>query len=152
MASDFVAGKSSLSLEEFQEEFVAQRKLFWLRKVKTEKMKELLLNYRPTPSPRNIHKSSSENQMTSSNAQPPPYPSPLQSLPVQHAHSSTGYPDSSPSSLPPYPPRSSMPVPSRPTANQPFPAAAYTPYNSVPPQRPPAYAGPGPNRHNQHRF
>lgn len=144
---DFINGKSSMSLEEFEEEFVKQRTLFWLRKVKSEKMKELLLNYKPTPAPRTIHNCTSDSSMTSNT---PPYPnssSPsLHSLPPQSRAQSLPDPAAS---LPPYPNQpGSMPSPDR--SSLPFPAAAYTSYPKPVPVRPPAYSGP--SRFAQHRF
>ena len=151
MASDFVSGKLSLSLEEFQEQFVKQRTLYWLRKVKAEKMKELLMNYRPTAAPRHNLPAA-----TSSTA-PYPTPSPLHSLPVHQQHpphssssSSPGYPPDPSSSLPPYPAgQSAMPAPG-PGRAGPF---AYTPGfpKQSAPTRPAPYAS-SHNSFNQHRF
>lgn len=151
LASDFVGGKSSLSLEQFQDEYLKQRTLYWLRKVKVEKMKELLQNYRPTAAPRTVHST------TASTSQPPApqgasnFTSPLHSLPAQQQHpppqgSSPGYPPNPSSSLPPYPQHSHMPNPN------PFPAAAYTPYPRPTITKPPPYVGSAANRFNQHRY
>lgn len=145
MAADFIGGKSSLNLAEFEEKFMQDRTLYWLRKVKVEKMKELLLNYRPTPSPRTARSLPTSTPPAIASVSSPPYPgsSPMQSLPAQHQ--SPGYPVGLPTaSLPPYPPTNAMPAPQKVT--HPF---AYTPYPNAAPARPPPYAGP---RFNQHRF
>lgn len=126
LAADFVGGKSSLALEEFQEKFIELRTLYWLRKVKTEKMKELVANIRPTPAPRTFHNTTG-------------FLPPLQSLPAQ-SNPSPGYSQEPASSLPPYPSQSTMPVP-----NNPFPAAAYT---KPGPPKPAPYVP----KINQHRF
>lgn len=133
LASDFVGGKLSLSLEEFQEKFFKDRTLYWLRRVKSEKMKELLAGYRPTPSPRTLRSTPSSGKS----------PAPMQSLPPQPT---PGYPTSqSTASLPPYPSNNvSMPTPNP----GPFPAAAYA---RGPPIRP-SYSGSGANAFNQHRY
>lgn len=148
--ADFVGGKSSLNLEEFSEEFVKQRTLYWLRKVKAEKMKELIANYRPTPLPRTTAPATSVPNSTS-------YTSPLHSLPPHH---DSGHLPDPTVSLPPYPNQVRMPQPQVPSGG-PFPSAAYTPYPSkqppprpaarqMPPGPPPPYGGQF--RANQHRY
>ena len=164
MASEFIGGKSTLSLEDFQEDFIKQRTLYWLRRVKSEKMKELLQNSRPIPAPRKAHTSASALPAANVATTNPP---PVQSLPPQHAHpsSSPGYPSEPTASLPPYPSRPVMPMPQQQHQAGPFPAAAYTSYrnpappvarppsNPVPPvPRPQPYGGHGYNRFNQHRY
>ena len=54
MASDFIAGKSDLSADDFKENFLELRQTYWMRKVKQEKIEELLKNQRPTPAPRAV--------------------------------------------------------------------------------------------------
>ncbi len=131
-AADFIGGKSSLSLEEFSEEFVKQRTLFWLRKVKAEKMKELLANYRPTPMPRSSGPGSSTSYTPSPTA----------------GH----FPDPT-SSVPPYPLATNMPQPQSSLGG----SVGHFSYSSVPasvPTRmpPPRPAPYGSQRMNQHRF
>lgn len=128
------------------EKFLKERTLYWLRKVKLEKMKELLQNYRPVPAPRTSH-----STPTSTSSAAPPYPAdnpgPMHSLPPQHQ--SPGYPVApNPAvSLPPYQQHRPMPAPAR--NPHPFPAAAFTPYTNATPPRPAPYTG---NMFNQHRY
>ena len=153
MAADFVGGKSPLSVEEFTESFIKQRTLYWLRKVKSEKMKELI---RPVPVPRTVHK----HTPTTTSPIPTSYSTPLQSLPPQHSQPPSRRPEPS-SSLPPYPPQPRMPMPQGGMGGMPMPRGGMPIPQRVPvnsyygagfansvPVRPAPYA----NRFNQHRY
>lgn len=78
MADGFVAGLSELRCDAFVADFQEKRMLYWLRKVKAEKMEELVKNIRPVAAPR-----SSQNPREHIT---PPYVAPLsgaaQSLPT----------------------------------------------------------------------
>jgi len=140
-AADFIGGKSTLNLEEFSEEFVKKRMLFWLRKVKAEKMRELLANYRPTPMPRASMPSTSSMPMSPGNS----FPSPTGSYPPQRFSDPAA-------SLPPYPQNSSSGMPNPQSSmgpRGPFTAASYSSVPASMPTRPPPYGG---NRINQHRY
>lgn len=83
MAADFIAGKSDLSADDFKENFLSLRQIYWTRKVKAEKLAELLKNKRPQAHPR-----VPRNQM-----QPYVQPqNPAQSLPAHVQHQSAPYP------------------------------------------------------------
>ena len=155
MADNYVSGSSEMSLDSFVSDFQEQRSLYWLRKIKAEKMDQLLKNMRPVPAPR----SSKQNAVSPPYISPMPTPRHPQSLPSSSAHQPypvgplhsipPSHPDprrtSNPAhSMPPYPQRSpQMPVP--PAQGHPFPAAAFSSYPSggvtqgypPPQQRPP---------------
>lgn len=161
-ASDFVSGKSSISVDEFVEGLVTQRSQYWLRKVKLDKFDDLAKSRRPVPVPR------SRSRAPPTEGPPTPYSPPSHSLPP--GSSPTGGPPTQ--SLPPYVTASTgMPQPAAP---HPFPAAAYpgfqqqqrpvypppgqsypqpqpvrpaTGYSRAPPPRPAAY-----NQYRQHRY
>ncbi|XP_064391593.1 vacuolar protein sorting-associated protein 37C-like isoform X2 [Halichondria panicea] len=131
-ATEFVNGKSSLTVDEFVESLVKQRSEYWLRKVKLSKFDELSKNRRPVPVPRT--------------RRPPEATPPMSSL--QSVGSPGRISEGTTNSLPPYPmaPRG-MP------SQQPFPAAAYPGYQQggyrppvaqgYPPPVAPGYPRPG---------
>lgn len=115
-----------MSVSEFSEEFLKLRTQYWLRKVKAEKMEDLLKNRQPKAAPRQPRVG----------GPPAPYRAPFQSSNPMHSLPVVGPPHyppdsrrvSDPPAPAPYPPGpSSMPQP-HPTGH-PFPAAAFTPYN-----------------------
>jgi len=122
-----------MSVDNFTKEFLDQRTQYWLRKVKAEKMVELLRNKQPKPIPR------SPRNARAPPVKPAPYLSPLaHSTPAQSlpASGTAPYPpgnrrvsDPAPTPYPPGP--SIMPQPAPPTGH-PFPAAAFTPYQPQP--------------------
>ena len=142
-----------MSLEDWAEEFKKQRVLYWLRKVKTEKMEELLKKKQPKPAPR----SPRANKPTESIH--PPYLAPLSTSPAQSLPVSANL-------HPPYPaprrisepgqslPQYQMPQPMPPSSMHPFPAAAFTSYHPQPSN--PPYPGrpqpPRPSPYGGHRF
>ena len=140
---NFIAGKSELPLQEFHAEFIKQRSQYLLRKVKAEKLDELLKNRIPVPAPRTrTHKNPSN---------------PVQSLPTPYPPDSRRMPDPA-ASLQPYSasPRGSsggMPVPHFPPPGHPFTPgyAAYSPQNMAGSyqNRPPPIPG---YSYNQHRY
>lgn len=149
--ADFVGGKTSLGLEDFSESFIKQRTLYWLRRVKAEKMRELMASYRPTPLPRTAVPTTTIHNSTS-------HTSPLHSLPPQHMLPPSHLSDPT-VSLPPYPARGGMPQPQIPSSGS-FPVVAYPPHKQhVPrpaarqghPGPPPPYAGQY-SKMNQHRY
>lgn len=144
---DYVAGKTELTLEAFQEEFLKLRTEYWLRKVKAEKMDELLKNRIPMPAPRSprIH-------------HVPPPSDPARSLPTSAPYPADArrMPDPS-ASLPPYsstsPTGRGMPLPRLPPPGHPFTPNYASPYHQGPvgsyPNRPPPAPG---YPYNQHRY
>ena len=156
MADRYVAGLSEMSCDRFVAGFHEQRTLYWLRKVKAEKMEELLKNMRPVAAPRSPRPSqpptnppyvapmpgvpqASHSLPTASI--PAHYPHPTHSVPPRHRVSNPAQ------SMPPYHPsmpQMPMPQPQGPHQGHPFPAAAFTGYQppSGYPPRPPAQPAP----------
>lgn len=157
MADRYVSGSSDMNYDAFVSEFQAQRMLYWLRKVKAEKMEQLLKNMRPVAAPRSprpghpsvnppylapmtgnsIHPNTSSHSLPVSTHQPPypphnPHPShSMHPMPAQHDPRRMSNPAQS---MPPYPQHvSQMPAPQ----GHPFPAAAFTGYPGVTPGYPP---------------
>ena len=140
MAADFVAGKSDLSADDFKENFLSLRQTYWTRKVKSEKLEELLKNKRPQALPR----------VPRTQLQPPVQPqNPAQSLPAHMQHQPAPYPvelrrPSEPTptmSMPaPYAVQPNVSMPHPPSPGHPFSSvpAGYPGYPMRPPQQPPA--------------
>ena len=155
-----------MSCDTFLADFQEQRTLYWLRKVKAEKMEELLKKNRPVPSPR--------SPRTPRQPVIPPYIAPMpgthhaQSLPTSSLQ--TPYPPGPPvmsnpsrsippdsrrmsnpaQSMPPYHPRlpqMPMPQPPGPPQGHPFPAAAFSGYHPHPPGMPTPYPPGGAAHH-----
>ena len=138
LADSYISGSSQISADEFVTQFQEKRMLYWLRKVRAEKMEELLKNIRPVPTPRSPRPSSAKPAI------PPPYiaPMPAHSLPVSAAHHHPPYPHgpmqphmTRPNqSMAPYPHQvPQMPMP----GGHPFPHAAFAGYSGqVPPRYP----------------
>lgn len=151
MASDFVSGKSELAVDDFKDQFLKLRQSYWTRKVKSEKLDELLKNQRPTPAPRGPRTPVS---MAPQPHQVPPQ-NPAHLLPA-HLQTQAPYPveprrPSEPS------PMSSMPPPYAAQANvsMPRPPPPGHPFSSVPPSyRPvagyPVRPPPRPPMHNSY--
>lgn len=145
-----------MPVDQWLESVIRQRQLYWLRKVKAEKMEELVKQKQPRPMPRSprVPRAGPETSMPPYLA-PLPQQNPTHSLPA-HMQPQPPYPTdtrgalnpSPAASLPPYqPPQMSMPQPSMPPGH-PFPHAAFTPYQPrspgqyprQPPPRPAPYA------------
>ena len=139
-----MSGSSDISADNFVAQFQEKRTLYWLRKVRAEKMDECLKNIRPVPAPRSSRPTPSI---------PPPYvaplPRPAHSLPVFAPHQPHGPPATSPvyshmphpaQSVQPYHQAPRMPMPGIPPQGHPFnPAAPFASYSGqmpVPQQRP----------------
>ena len=123
MASDFVSGKSDLSSDDFKDQFLELRQAYWMRKIKNEKLDELLKNQRPTPAPRGPR-----TPITAAQPHPLPPQHPAQSLPP-HLQSQALYPvesrrPSEPSPMssipPPYAAQSNVSMPRPPPPGHPF--------------------------------
>ena len=162
MASDFVAGKSDLSMDDFKDKFLEMRGTYWMRKVKSEKLDELLKNQRPTPAPRTL-RTQPQPQVSTSPAQslPPhmagqaPYhveprrpsePMPTASMPPRAAPYAVQPNVSMPHPPPPGHPFSSIPsYPQQAAAGYPQTGYPQTGYPARPPMRPapPPYASYG---------
>jgi hypothetical protein len=161
MADRYVAGLSEMNCDAFVADFQEQRTLYWLRKVKAEKMEELLKNMRPTAAPRSPRPAISPatppyiapmpgipqpSRSFPTASIPTPYPHPGHSVPPRHRGSNPAQ------SMPPYHPRMPQmsmpqPQPQGPPQGHPFPAAAFTGYQppGVPtgyPPRPPPHPAP----------
>ena len=95
MADRYVSGLTDMNSDAFVSEFQGQRTLYWLRKVKAEKMEQLLKNIRPVAAPRSPRPSH-----PSAN---PPYLAPMQGNALHTSTSSHSLPASS-YHQPPYPP------------------------------------------------
>lgn len=142
MAADFVAGKSDLPVDSFKDKFLELRQKYWMRKVKAEKLEELLKNQRPTPHPR-VPRTQPQPQVQMQN--------PAQSLPSHMQHQPAPYPVDSrrPSepvptmSIPaPYAARTNVPLAQPPPPGHPFSSVppSYPGYPPRPPQRPPVHS------------
>lgn len=110
MADRYVAGSSDLDCDVFVADYQKKRTLYWLRKVKAEKMEELVKNMRPVAAPRSPRHS--REHIT------PPYvaPMPGHSLPPT-VHQTPYPPGPNPAhSIPPGPRKMSAPVYSTPPA------------------------------------
>lgn len=146
MADQYVSGSSDMNCDAFVSEFQKQRMLYWLRKVKAEKMDQLIKNFRPVAAPRSPRPSRQNVDppylspmpqatpalhslpVSTPQAPYPHNPHPAQSIPPHHDPRRMSNPAQS---MPPYPQHlPQMPVPQ----GHPFPAAAFTGY--PPPQRP----------------
>ena len=148
MASDFISGKSDLSADDFKDKFLELRQTYWQRKVKSEKLDELIKNQRPTPAPRGPR----------TIAHPHPVPqNPAQSLPA-HVQHQTPYPmeprrPSEPlpttSMPPPYAAQPNLSMPRPPPPGHPFSSIppSYPGYPVRPPQRPPVHSSYAPYPH-----
>lgn len=155
MASDFIAGKSEFSADEFKDRFFELRQTYWMRKVKTDKFEELLKNQRPTPAPRVPRTQPPQPNVQDQN--------PAQSLPAHMQHHAP-YPAESrrtsepiSSMPPPYSVGSSMPMPRLPPPGHPFssipPSYGHQPGPSAGyPARPPPRPGHGPYASYGHRY
>ena len=137
MADKYVAGLSEMSMDSFVTDFQEKRTLYWLRKVKAEKMEELLKNMRPVAAPRSPRTSRQPNPPYVAAMPGGPRPNPAQSLPPPHH---MPYPPdprrpSNPGvSMPPYHQGGpQMPMPQ----GHPFPAAAFSSYYRPPAAQPP---------------
>ena len=129
LADKYLSGKP---VDDFVEEFMRLRSQYWLRKVKAEKMDELIRSQHP--SPRSRPKRPPNPVIRPPYVSPMPVPHPAHSLPPSQARS----PGRSPAqSLPPY---AHQPMP-QPPVNHPFPAAAFTPYQPPRPPQQPAHPG-----------
>ena len=138
MASDFTAGKTDLSADDFKDKFLELRQTYWTRKVKKEKFEEFLKNQRPTAAPR----------VPRTQPQPVVQPqNPAHSLPA-HMHTQTPYPMELRRPSEPLPSTSSIPPPYASQANVSMPPGYHhqTPgYPVRPPMRPPM-------QHNQYAY
>ena len=134
MASDFVSGKLDLSVDDFKDQFLELRQAYWTRKVKSEKLDELLKNLRPTPAPRGVRTPATATQL-----QPLPHQHPAHSLPP-HLQTQTPYPMEQRRPSEPTP-MSSMPPPYAAQANvsMPRPPPPGHPFSSIPPGYRPGY-------------
>ena len=165
MASGFVSGKTSYSVEDFIEKLLEQRTEYWLRKVKLEKFDELSKNRTPRPTPRTRGAHRSEPSQVPTPYPPASQPMPMQSLPV--GRPVPNYPQSPrrasdtplATSLPPapYPPGNVSRPPQHPMPGHPFPAAAFSRpyYPAQPPPLRPSYPPPRPapyTQYSQHRY
>lgn len=147
MASDFIAGKSDLSVDDFKDQFLELRQAYWMRKVKSDKLDELLKNQRPTPAPRGAR-----TPVTPTQPQPLPPQNPAQSLPAHLQPSQAPYPveprrGSQPTPPPPYARRGPVSMPRLPPPGHPF--------SSMPPGYQPGYPmtrppPPRPSAHNSY--
>lgn len=129
LGDSYLSGKSEMSVSEFSEEFLKLRTQYWLRKVKAEKMEDLLKNRQPKAAPRQPKVGGPPPRPPAPYRAPFQPSNPMQSLPVvgppHYPPESRRVSDPAPAPYPPGP--SSMPQP-HPTGH-PFPAAAFTPYN-----------------------
>lgn len=156
MASDFMSGKSDLSVEEFKDQFLELRRTYWMRRVKCEKLDELIKNQRPTPAPR--------APRTPVAAQPqlavPSQQHPSHSLPAHFQQQAAPYPieprrPSEPTPLssmqpPPYSAQPNVSMPCVPPPGHPFssiPPSYHQGYPSRPPLRPPVLSSYTPYQH-----
>ena len=146
LADTFIAGTSDLNMEKFAVEVHEQRVLYWLRKVKAEKMEGLLKSRRPTPVTRSPQPSRAQvnppylSPMPNSHPPPPTHSLPPTSHAVSYPHDPRRPSDPGQSMPPYYQAAPRMPMPSMAPTRHPFPAAAFSYY------RPPQQPYPGPNK------
>lgn len=157
LADSYVSGTSDISSDDFVTQYQEKRTLYWLRKVRAEKMEELLKNIQPVAAPRSPRPRASV---------PAPYVAPMShSLPVStHHHPSYPQGPAPPGyshvpnpaqSIHPYhhqaPTRMPMPQPGVPPQGHPFnPAASYARYPGqmpYPPRPVPPYGSYHANRY-----
>ena len=119
-----------MSVDEFSDEFLKLRTQYWLRKVKAEKMEDLLKNRQPKAAPRPQKVGGPPPRPPAPYRAPYQPPNPMYSLPVAGpSHYSPDRRVSDPAPAPAPYPSGPSPMPQSHPTGHPFPAAAFTPYN-----------------------